>query len=98
MTTALALPTVIALANLGFAPDEGSLPLLVTVLAGILLTARLAYRRQVEWSRARLPYPRRTATRFLTAGLVVALLGGLLAWTLPLSARDDALADTWGQI
>jgi hypothetical protein len=99
LTTAVALPTVIALANLGFSPEQGTLPLLVIVLAATLLTARhAAYRRQVEWTRLRLPYPRRTASRFLAAGLVVALLGGVVAWTLPLSARDDALEQAWAQI
>ncbi|MDQ2653036.1 MAG: DUF3488 and transglutaminase-like domain-containing protein [Chloroflexota bacterium] len=99
LTTAVALPTVIALANLGFSPEQGTLPLLVIVLAATLLTARhAAYRRQVEWTRLRLPYPRRTASRFLAAGLVVALLGGIIAWTLPLSARDDALEQAWSQL
>ena len=99
LTTAVALPTVIALANLGYSPEQGTLPLLVIVLAATLLTARhAAYRRQVEWTRLRLPYPRRTATRFLAAGLVIAVLGGILAWTIPLSARDDALEQAWAQL
>jgi hypothetical protein len=99
LTTAVALPTVIALANLGYSPEQGTLPLLVIVLAATLLTARhAAYRRQLEWTRLRLPYPRRTASRFLAAGLVVALLGGIVAWTLPLSARDDALEQAWAQL
>lgn len=99
LSTAIALPTVIALANLGYSPEQGTLPLLVIVLAATLLTARhAAFRRQAEWTRLRLPYPRRTVSRFLAAGLLVALLGGLLAWTLPLSARDDALAQAWSQI
>ena len=99
LTTAVALPTVIALANLGYSPEQGTLPLLVIVLAATLLTARhAAYRRQVEWTRLRLPYPRRTTSRFLAAGLVVALLGGIVAWTLPLSARDDALEQAWAQL
>lgn len=99
LTTAVALPTVIALANLGYSPEQGTGPLLVIVLAAILLTARhAAYRRQVEWTRLRLPYPRRTVSRFLAAGLVVALLGGIVAWTLPLSARDDALEQAWAQL
>ena len=34
LTTALALPVVIALANLGYAPEEGTLPLLVIVRGG----------------------------------------------------------------
>ena len=99
LTTAIALPTVIALANLGYSPEQGTLPLLIIVLAATLLTARhTAYRRQVEWTQLRLPYPRRTASRFLAAGLVIALLGGVLAWTLPLSARDDALEQAWSQL
>lgn len=99
LTTALALPVVIALANLGYSPDEGTLPLLVMVLAGTLLAARhAAYRRQVEWAYARLPYPRRTIPRFLLSGVVIALLVGALAWTLPLSGRDDLLGAAWEQI
>ena len=99
LTTALALPVVIALANLGYAPDEGTLPLLVIVIAGTLLAARhAAYRRQIEWSRARLPYPRRTASRFLLSGLAVAVLVAVLAWTLPLSARDSLLGAAWERL
>lgn len=99
LTTALALPVVIALANLGYAPDEGTLPLLVIVLAATLLAARhAAYRRQVEWSRARLPYPRRTIPRFVVGGLVIALLVGALAWTLPLSTRDNLLGAAWNRL
>ena len=99
LTTALALPVVIALANLGYAPEEGSLPLLVIVVTSTLLAARhAAYRRQIEWSRARLPYPRRTASRFLIGGIVIALLVAVLAWTVPLSTRDNVLGQAWERL
>ncbi len=92
LTTALGLPVIISLANLGYAPEEGTLPLLIVVLAGTLLAARhAAYRRQVEWSRARLPYPRRTVSRFLAGGIIIALLVGGIAWTLPFTARDNVM-------
>ncbi len=96
LTTALALPVAIALANLGYAPEEGTLPLLVIVVAGTMLAARhAAYRRELEWSRARLPYPRRTVPRFLVGGIVIALLVAALAWTLPLSTRDSLFGAAW---
>jgi hypothetical protein len=96
LTTALGLPIVIALANLGHAPDEGTLPLLVAVIAGTLLAARhAAYRHQVAWSRAHLPYPRRTVPRFLIGGIVIAIVVAALAWTLPLSARDTLTGAAW---
>jgi transglutaminase-like putative cysteine protease len=96
LTTALALPVVIALANLGYAPEEGTLPLLVIVIAGTLLAARFtAFRRQVEWTRARLPYPRRTVPRFFLGGALIALFVAILAWTLPLSTRDNLLGAAW---
>ena len=99
LTTALALPVAIALANLGYAPEEGTLPLLVIVVAGTMLAARhAAYRREVEWSRARLPYPRRTMPRFLVGGIVIALLVAALAWTLPLSSRDSLFGTAWESI
>ena len=99
LTTALALPTVIALANLGYAPDEGSLPLLVLVVAATMLASRhAAYRRQSEWARAHLPYPRQTASRFILGGLVIAMLVGVLAWTLPLSARDTLTGAAWDRL
>ncbi len=99
LTTALALPIVIALANLGYAPEQGTLPLLVIVVASTLLAARhAAYRRQVEWSRARLPYPRRTVSRFLVGGIVIALFVGALAWTVPLSSRDNLLGAAWDRL
>jgi hypothetical protein len=96
LTTALGLPIVIALANLGHAPDEGTLPLLVTVVAGTLLAARhAAYRHQVAWTRAHLPYPRRTVPRFLIGGIVIAIVVAALAWTLPVSARDTLTGAAW---
>ena len=99
LTTALALPGAIALANLGYAPEEGTLPLLVMVVAGTMLAARhAAYRREVEWSRAQLPYPRRTVPRFLFGGIVIALLVAALAWTLPLSTRDSLFGAAWERI
>ncbi len=99
LTTALALPIVIALANLGYAPEEGTLPLLIMVFAGIMLTARhAAYRREVEWSRARLPYPRRTVSRFVGSGIAIALLVAALAWTLPLSTRDSVFGAAWDSL
>jgi hypothetical protein len=99
LTTALALPGAIALANLGYAPEEGTLPLLVMVVAGTMLAARhAAYRREVEWSRAQLPYPRRTVPRFLFGGIVIALLVAALAWTLPLSTRDSVFGAAWERI
>ncbi len=99
LTTAVALPVVIALANLGYAPEAGSLPLLVIIAAATVLAARYsAYRRQVAWSRARLPYPRRTAPRFLFAGIAIAALVALLAWTLPLSAREAISGAAWDRL
>jgi transglutaminase-like putative cysteine protease len=99
LTTALALPGAIALANLGYAPEQGTLPLLVMVVAGTMLAARHAvYRREVEWSRAQLPYPRRTVPRFLFGGIVIALLVAALAWTLPLSTRDSLFGAAWERI
>ena len=99
LTTSLALPGAIALANLGYAPEEGTLPLLVMVVAGTMLAARhAAYRREVEWSRAQLPYPRRTVPRFLLGGIVIAVLVAALAWTLPLSTRDSLFGAAWERI
>ena len=64
-----------------------------------MLAARhAAYRRQVEWSRARLPYPRRTISRFLLGGIVIALLVGAVAWTLPFTARDNILGAAWERL
>lgn len=99
LTTALGLPAVIALANLGYAPEEGTLPLLVIVIAGTMLTARYAaFRRQVEWSRARLPFPRRTVPRFFLGGIAIAIVVSTLAWTLPLSTRDNLLGAAWDRV
>src|SRR5918997_3317005 len=69
------------------------------VVAGTMLAARhAAYRREVEWSRARLPYPRRTVPRFLSGGIVIAVLVAALAWTLPLSTRDSLFGEAWERI
>lgn len=96
LSMALGLPTIVSLTNLGPTPEGGTLPLLVVVVASTLLAAQhAAYRRQAEWSRTRLPYPRRTAPRFLAGGTIIALLVGGIAWTLPFSARDNVLNASW---
>ncbi|MGH2617399.1 MAG: transglutaminase-like domain-containing protein, partial [Thermomicrobiales bacterium] len=99
LTTALALPIVIALANLGYAPEAGTLPLLVMVVAGTMLAARhAAFRREVEWSRAHLPYPRRTVPRFVLGGIAIAVLVTVVAWTLPLSTRESLFGTAWERL
>src|SRR5215211_2893235 len=99
LTTALALPGAMALANLGYAPEEGTLPLLVLVVAGTMLAARhAAYRREVEWARAQLTDPRSTVPRFLFGGIIIALLVAALAWALPLSTRDSLFGEAWERI
>lgn len=99
LSIAVGLPTIVSLANLGSAPEGGTLPLLVVVAASTLLAARhAAYRRQAEWSRTRRPYPRRTAPRFLAGGIIIALLVGGIAWTLPFSMRDNVMDASWERL
>ena len=99
LTTALGLPAIISLTNLGYASAEGTLPLLVVVVIGTLLAARhAAYRRQVAWSRARLPYPRHMVGRFLAGGVTIALLVGGITWTHPLATQDNAMRAAWERL
>ena len=96
LTTALVLPGIIAVVNLGYAPEAGMAPLLVYVAAACLLAARHhAYRREREWARTRTPCPARLPWRFLGAGANLALLVALLAWNLPLSARATIFDAAW---
>ena len=99
LTTALALPGAIALANLGICPrgrdvapaghgrgrhDARGPP------RGLPARDRVV--------RAQLPYPRRTVPRFLIGGIVIALLVAALAWTLPLSTKDSIFGAAWERI
>ncbi len=99
LTTAIVLPGVITVVNLGYSPGEGSWPLLLFIVAACLLATRHhAYRRELEWSRGRLPRPRRLPGQFLLAGTVVALVVGALAWTLPLGSRAQVVEAVWDRI
>lgn len=99
LTTALVLPGVIAVVNLGYTPEAGTLPLLVFLIAACLLAARHhAYRREREWAKARVPRPGRLPWRFLAAGANLALAAAILGWTLPLSARASLFDAVWGRI
>lgn len=99
LTTAIVLPGVITVVNLGYSPEAGTWPLLVFIVAACLLAARhYAFRREVEWSGARLPRPKRLPGRFLLAGAAVALVVGVLAWTVPLSGRAQLVDAIWERI
>lgn len=99
LTTAIVLPGVITVVNLGYSPEAGTWPLLIFIVAACLMAARhYAYRREVEWSGARLPRPKRLPGRFLLAGAAVALVVGILAWTVPLSGRAELVDAVWQRI
>jgi len=99
LTVALVLPGIIAAANLSYAPDASTAPLLVYVVAACLLAARHhAYRRERHWARTRIPRPPRLSWRFVGAGANVALVVAILGWTLPLSARTSLFASTWDRL
>lgn len=99
LTTAIVLPGVITVVNLGYAPADGTWPLLVFIVAACLLAARHhIYRREIEWSVVHLPRPRRLPGRFLLAGCAVALVVGLLAWTVPLTGRAQLVEAIWERV
>lgn len=99
LTTAIVLPGVITVVNLGYSPEVNTWPLLVFIVAACLMAARhYAYRREVEWSGARLPRPQRLPGRFLLAGAAVALVVGVMAWTVPLSGRAQLVDAIWERI
>ena len=99
LTMTLGLPIIVSVANLGDASEAGTLPLLVALMASTLLVARhAAYRRQVAWSRARLPFPQQHVARFLAGGIIVAVLAGGIAWTLPFAARDSLMSMAWERL
>jgi len=98
LTTALVVPGIIAVVNLGYAP-AGALPLVVFVVAACLLAARHhLYRREVEWSRARMARPHRLPWHFLSAGANIALLVAVLTWSLPLGARELIASAAWQRL
>ncbi len=97
--TAVVLPGIVTVVNLGYAPERGTRPLLVFVVAACVLAARHhAFRREQEWARSRLPAPPHLPRRFLTAGTNVALVAAMLGWTLPLSAGSELLDAAWDRV
>jgi transglutaminase-like putative cysteine protease len=84
-----ALPGMVILINLGYAPASSTWPLVIYLLGSLVLAARhYAYRRQLEWSRARLPSPEQLPWRFVRAGLTVALVVVLVGWSMPPDAAQ----------
>lgn len=99
LPTALVLPGIVIVINLGYAAEGGTAPLLVYVLAACVLAARhYAFRREREWRRAGMPTPAALPWRFLRAGATLAVVAALLGWTLPLSARSAVVDAAWDRV
>ncbi len=98
LTTALVVPGVIAVVNLGYAP-AGPAPLILFVVAACLMAARHhLYRRERDWAHARMARPRRLRWHFLGAGANLALLVAVLTWSLPLGARELVATAVWQRL
>ena len=99
LTTAIVLPGVIILVNLGYSPAGGSWPLLVFIVAACVLAVRYhVYRRELVWAQSRLQRPPRLPGQFLITGLTIALVVGSLAWTVPLNGRAELLNAIWQRV
>ncbi|MGH2534075.1 MAG: DUF4129 domain-containing transglutaminase family protein [Thermomicrobiales bacterium] len=113
LIAAAALPGMVIVINLGYATDSSSAPLVIYTLGALVLAARhFAFRRQVEWSRTRLPSPDRLPWHFVRSGLSIALVVVLFGWTLPTNAARpllqhiaerldrplDAIEDRWNDL
>ncbi|HET8523687.1 MAG TPA: transglutaminase domain-containing protein, partial [Thermomicrobiales bacterium] len=89
LLASVALPGMVILINLGYAPSSSTWPLVIYLLGALVLAARhYAFRRQLEWSRARLPSPQQLPWRFVRAGLTVAVVVVLLGWSMPPDAAQ----------
>jgi transglutaminase-like putative cysteine protease len=102
----LMLPGVVILTSLGLDRDASPAPMFAYLVVAIVLAARhFAFRRQLDWRRARIAAPPSLPARFLTSGVVVAGLAVSLGILLPVQAPDrvlDSMADraeqTWRQV
>lgn len=84
LAASAALPGMVIVINMGYAPDATTLHLLIYTIGTLVLAARhFVFRRQVEWARTRLPSPERLPWHFVRGGMTVALLVALLGWTVP---------------
>ncbi|MGH2560370.1 MAG: transglutaminase TgpA family protein [Thermomicrobiales bacterium] len=97
LVAAAILPGMVIVINLGYATGSSSMPLVIYTLGALVLAARhFVFRRQVEWSRTRLPSPERLPWHFARSGLSIALVVVLLGWTVPTDAARplvERLAD-----
>jgi hypothetical protein len=100
------LPGVVILTSLGLDRDAPAAPMFAYLLLAMVLAARhFAFRRQLDWRRARIAAPPTLPTRFLTAGMVAAALAVSIGIVLPVQAPDSVITSvsdradqTWRQL
>jgi len=93
---AIVLAGVGCVLNIYYAPPRLVVYLMAYCLSALLLAVRLhVHKRQVIWRQAEVNYNLDVDLSFLRDGLVVSLLALLLAWTVPVAARNPAVADFW---
>ena len=99
LMVAVLLPGFVILLNLGYRPEIGPWPLALYLVAACTLAARhFAYRRQLEWDRARIPAPERLPWHFVGVGGNLALAIVAVAWAVPLTVQSDTLDRAWERV
>ncbi len=84
------------LLNIYYAPPRLVIYFMAYCLSALLLLVRLhVHNRQVIWREAEVNYNLDVDLSFLRDGLIVSLLALLLAWTVPIAARNPTVTEFW---
>ncbi len=82
--------------NIYYAPPRLVVYFMAYCLSALLLAVRLhVHNRQVIWREAEVNYNLDVDLSFLRDGLIVSLVALMLAWTVPVAARNPTLTDFW---
>lgn len=99
LLSALLMPALLLLVNLGYAPSPRSAFVIAFVLLCVPLAARYhLFRKQLAWSRLHIAGPRSLGVRFLSIGAVLAILVTSAGWNAPDSLSQETLQPLLGQL
>lgn len=82
--------------NIYYAPPRLVVYFMAFCLSALLLAVRLhVHNRQVIWREAEVNYNLDVDLSFLRDGLIVSLVALVLAWTVPVAARNPTVSEFW---
>ncbi len=90
---------VVLLTNISYLPGQPSIAFVIFLLAAVLLVTRLQYLKSAtRWQTARVNAPLGMSGEVLGAGVLIALILILFAWTVPTANNWGPVSDAWMRV